>query len=195
MDEFISAIFISFLTLFVIMDPFASLPAFFTLTKGCKEEKMKQTATKAIIIAGILAIVFLFGGLEILKILSITLDDFKIAGGIVLVLMGLENVLNFTLSHSSNKEEGLESAVVLIATPLLTGPGLITTLIVLSQTKGYIPVLIALIAALVLSWIILYNATIARKILGDRVITVFSKIMGLILIALGISFIKGGLAP
>ena len=194
MGDFVSAVFVSFLTLFVIMDPFASLPAFFSLTKKCKEKEMKQTATKAVVIAGILAVVFLFGGLEILKVLSITLDDFKIAGGIVLMLLGLENVLNFTFSHGENKEEGLESAVVLIATPLLTGPGLITTLIVLSQTQGYVPVFAALIGALLLSWIILYNATLARKILGDRVITVFSKIMGLILIALGISFIKGGLA-
>ncbi len=193
MSEFLSATFVSFLTLFVIMDPFASLPAFFSLTKGCKEKKMKQTATKAVVIAGILAVIFLFGGLELLQILSITLADFKIAGGIMLMLLGLENVLNFTFSHSSNKEEGLESAVVLIATPLLTGPGLITTLIVLSQTQGYLPVLIALVGALFLSWIILYYATNARKILGDRIITVFSRIMGLILLALGISFIKGGL--
>ena len=132
--------------------------------------------------------------MEILKLLSITLHDFKVAGGIVLALLGLENVLNFSISKEKNKKDGMESAAVLIATPLLTGPGLISSIIVLVQTYAIIPVLISLFVALFLSWVILRKATYVKTLLGERVIFIFSKIMGLLLIALGISYIKYGLA-
>jgi multiple antibiotic resistance protein len=199
--DFVSAFVISFISIFIIMDPFASLPPFFVFTKKCKENEAKAIANKAIIIAGILAVIFVFGGIYILQALSITLKDFKVAGGIVLVLLGLENVLNFNLSALS-KEKGkdkekseLESAAVLIATPLLTGPGLMSTLIVLTTSNGVLPVLAALVCALFLSWLILYNATLARKVLGDRIIMIISKVIGLLLIAMGIAYIKGGLVP
>lgn len=195
--DFLVAFAVSFLAIFIIMDPFASLPPFFMLTKKCSEKEAKGVATKAIIIAGVLAVVFVFGGLGILKVLSISLADFKIAGGIVLVLLGLENVLNFTLGKSddrkSGKTEAMESAAVLIATPLLTGPGLMSTLVVLVEDNGVVPVLAALLGALILSWLILSNAIAARRILGDRIILIVSKIIGLLLIAMGISFIRGGM--
>ncbi|HIH23145.1 TPA: MarC family protein [Candidatus Micrarchaeota archaeon] len=191
--DFLPAVFISFITIFVIMDPFASLPPFLAITKGRKDNEITDIANKAILIAGIIALIFAFGGLEILKVLSITLADFKVAGGIVLGLLGLENVLNFSLSNGKDKKEDLESTAVLIATPILTGPGLISSLIVLVQDNGILPVLASLGSALILSWIILRNAVTARKILGDKIIIIFSKIMGLMLIALGISYIKAGL--
>ena len=154
MVELIS-LFIPFITLFIIMDPFASIPPFLMLTRNCKEEEMKSTANKAVLIAAVIAFIFVFGGMEILKILSITLSDFKIAGGMVLVLLGLENVLNFTLSNGHNKKDVVDSVAVLIATPLLTGPGLISSLIIMVQTFAIGNVLIALSATLFISLIIL----------------------------------------
>jgi len=190
----LASILISFTTIFIIMDPFASLPSFMALTQGYKDSELSKTANKAVLIAGILAIIFVFSGTTILNILSITLSDFRIAGGIVLALLGLENVLGFSFSnHLHKKSESLDSAAVLIATPLLTGPGLITSLIVLTQEYGIYLVLISLLTALFISWLILRNAVFAKKLLGDKIILIFSKIMGLLLIAMGIAYIKAGL--
>ncbi|MDD5022737.1 MAG: MarC family protein [Candidatus ainarchaeum sp.] len=191
--ESLSAIILAFVTIFMIMDPFASLPPFLTFTKGCKDEEIKKTANNAVIIAGVLAVIFIFGGMEILGILSITLFEFKIAGGIVLALLGLENVLNFSFSKNQKDGEGLDSVAVLIATPLLTGPGLISSLILLVQEYGITSVLIALGFALVICWVILRNAIYVKRILGQRVLTILSKIIGLLLIAMGVGYIKSGI--
>ena len=188
-----SAAITSFITIFAIMDPVASIPPFLALTKECKDGEINSVANKAVLIAGLLAIVFTLAGPPLLGALSITLNDFKIAGGIVLVLMGLENVLDFALSNGHNKKSGLDSAAVLIATPLLTGPGLMTSLVILNKEYSIMPVAISLAVALGISWLLLRNAGKARAVVGDRVIMVFSKVMGLFLIAMGISFIRAGI--
>ncbi len=182
-----------FITLFAIMDPFASLPVFLTSTKGCKDSEVFGVANKAVLIAGVVAMVFAFAGPPVLTALSITFSDFKVAGGIVLVLLGLENALNFSLSPKQGKHEGLDSAAVLIATPLLTGPGLMTSLIVLMKDYDALSVFTALAGALVLSWLVLVKAADIRKGVGGRVVTVISRVIGLVLIAMGIAFIRAGI--
>jgi multiple antibiotic resistance protein len=183
----------SFITLFAIMDPFASLPVFLTFTKGCNKNEAVGVANKAVLIAGAVAVVFAVAGPPLLTALSITLSDFKVAGGIVLVLLGLENALNFSLSQGKKRQEGLDSAAVLIATPLLTGPGLMTSLVVLGKEYDFLTVFVALAGALALSWLVLVKATSLRKAVGDRVVTVLSRVIGLVLIAMGISFLRAGL--
>lgn len=192
--DLLSSIVTSFITIFAIMDPFSSVPSFLTLTQGSKKSEMISIADKSVIIAGVMAVVFLLAGPLILGALSITLSDFRIAGGIVLVLLGIENTLDITFNNGNKKGGGLDSVAVLIATPLLTGPGLMTSLVILNQEDGILPVFISLLAALFISWIVLRKAPKLRDIIGDRVIMVFSKVMGLFLIAVGIAFIRGGLA-
>jgi multiple antibiotic resistance protein len=182
-----------FITLFAIMDPFASLPIFLASTKGCKDNEVVGVANKAVLIAGAVAVLFAIAGPPLLTALSITLSDFKVAGGVVLVLLGLENALNFSLSPREGKHEGLDSAAVLIATPLLTGPGLMTSLILLGREYDTLTVFAALAGALVLSWVVLVKAADIRKGVGGRVVTVISRVIGLLLIAMGIAFIRSGM--
>jgi multiple antibiotic resistance protein len=188
----LSTIIAPFITLFAIMDPFASLPVFLNSTKGCKDSEIVGVANKAVLIAGAIAVVFAVAGPPLLAVLSITLSDFKVAGGIVLLLLGLENALNFSLSPAQGKRAGLDAAAVLIATPLLTGPGLMTSIVLLGRQYDFASVLIALAGALVLSWLLLVKAADIRKIVGDRVVTVISRVIGLVLIAMGIAFIRAG---
>lgn len=187
-DQFIYA----FVTLFVILDPFASIPAFLALTRKVSDEERRRIAHKAVFLAAILAYVFLFTGQSILSALGVTLSSFKIAGGIVLGLMGLETVLGISV-HGDKKEDS-DSIAVLIATPLLTGPGVITTTILLSQQVGQLVTAAAAFLALAFAFIILHFAPLLRKVLGEKVINVFSKIMGMMLLALAVEFIRTGLA-
>ncbi len=187
-DQFIYA----FVTLFVILDPFASIPAFLALTRKVSDEERRRIAHKAVFLAAILAYVFLFTGHGILTMLGVTLSSFKIAGGIVLGLMGLETVLGIQLK--GNKKEDSDSIAVLIATPLLTGPGVITTTILLSQQVGQLVTAAAAFLALALAFVILHFAPLLKNVLGEKVINVFSKIMGLMLLALAVEFIRTGLA-
>ena len=192
MTDFLSSVIISFVTIFVIMDPFPGIIPFLNLTNKCTDLDKRICATKAVTIAGIIALVFLFIGNGLLSILHITLNDFKVGGGIVLGLLGLETILD--ISFKKNKKgSGIEDIAVLIATPLLTGPGLVSSLIVLSNENGLASTIVALGLALLLSWVILINSIKLKQIVGDNIIHVAGKIIGMLLLALGISYIKNGL--
>ena len=192
MADFISSVIISFVTIFVIMDPFPGVIPFLNLTNKCSDLDKRTCATKAVIIAGVIALIFLFIGDTLLNALHITLNDFKIGGGIVLALLGLETILD--ISFKKNKEgKGIEDIAVLIATPLLTGPGLVSSLIVMSNENGLAPTLVALGLALLLSWLVLINSIKLKQIVGDNIIHVAGKIIGMLLLALGISYIRSGL--
>lgn len=189
----IFSFFVPFMSIFIIMDPFASIAPFLAFTSKCKEREMIGTANRAVFLAGILALIFLFFGNPILDSMHITLSDFRVAGGIVLVLMGLQNVLDVSFSNPKDKDHtSLDAAAVLIATPLLAGPGLMSSLIVLEVEYGIIPVIVSLFAALFVSWLLLANSHRIRKAFGTRIILIASKIIGLMLIAIGISYLKAG---
>ncbi len=195
MEDFISLVLVSFATLFVIMDPFPSVIQFLVHTKNSSDAERRACATKAVVIAGALAVFFLFVGPVLLSSLHITLSDFKVAGGIILLLLGIETVLGISIGNhnTKSKKEDLNDVAVLIATPLLTGPGLVTSLIVLSRDNGTVPTVIALALALLVSWLVLLNSVRIRKIAGEQFIRILAKIIGLVLLALGVAYIKNGL--
>ncbi|MGB9718967.1 MAG: MarC family protein [Candidatus Anstonellales archaeon] len=188
----ITQIISAFIIILVIMDPFASLPIFLTLTKGAKEEEIKKAASEAVLIAGILAVLFVFIGQLLFAYLGITLGEFKIAGGIALLLLGVQTIFDIHIG-AHNKENDIRSISILIATPVLTGPGLMTALVVLSQEMGFAAPLVAVLVALAISWVILYNANFVKKIIGKRIVEVSSKVFGLITLALGVAYIKSGI--
>jgi len=190
--DLIASFFTSFVTLFVIMDPFASLPAFIALTKNFNDSQRMKAANKAVVIAGILALIFLFAGTTLLDLLGVSISSFKIAGGILLALLGLETVLGFSFNHG-NKRQDLNAVAVLIATPLLTGPGMLTSLILLSNQFGYLITLTATLAALLSSWLVLHYSNVLKRVLGNQIIDVSSKVIGLLLVGIGIEFIRSGL--
>lgn len=178
----------------VIIDPLASLPVFLAFTKELSKKEARIAATKAVIIAGILAITFLFVGQQLLDLMHISLKDFKVAGGIILLLLGLQSVIGFSfVNEKERKTTSMETIATLIATPMLTGPGLMTAIIVMVQEVGMLIVTLAIFVALLISWLVLFNAASLKKIVGDQIIEVGSKVLGLLIIAVGISFIKDGL--
>ncbi|MBI2079214.1 MarC family protein [Candidatus Micrarchaeota archaeon] len=177
-------------SLFIIMDPFASIPYALQIIKKCKNPK--EVATVSVSTAALLAFLFLFTGVGVLDILYISFSDFKIGGGIVLVLLGIQNVLGI-LTPEHKKSKDIHTAIVLIGIPLLAGPGLVTNIIVLAEIYGVLIVGTGLVVSLLASWLIIYKSTFLIKILGETGIMILSKVIGLILLALGISYIRGGL--
>ena len=181
----------SFILLFLIMDPFASLPVFLSVTRGMGPKEVFRSADNAIIVAGALLFTFLFFGGAILEVFGVSFSSFQIAGGIVLLLMALELVLGLQLAHKAATKAHV--AVVLVGTPLLTGPGVITSVILLSREFGLAIVLAASIASLGTAWIILRKAAAIRKALGESVVETVSKIIGLLLAANAVELIRRGL--
>ncbi len=179
----------SFIALVIILDPFLGAAVFVTLTKGMKTGERAKEALTASLVALTLLLGFLFTGSYALDFLGISFASFKVAGGIILLILGIQAVLGIEFSKKHNQK----AAAVIIGTPLLCGPGAMTTIVVLAEQYGYTAPVIASVAAIVLTWFLLFFSRKISEILGERLIEVFSRVMGLLLAALAAEFIKDGI--
>jgi len=179
----------AFVTLFVIMDPLGSLPLFMSLTKGMPTKEIRRNVDKAVFVAAVLLFIFLFLGLKIFEFFGINLDSFQIAGGIILLIIGILYVFGTSLKYV--KHHGTDLSIP-IGTPLLTGPGAITTIIILVKQDGTLVTVIAAFLTLLATWIILLNSARLYKILGEHWSNVISRVMGIILAAVAVRFITEG---
>lgn len=178
----------AFVTLFVIMDPVGNIPVFMSLTKGMPKSEVKRNADKSVLVAGVLLFVFLFFGLRIFDFFSIDLDSFQIAGGIILLILAVSYVLGLTHKFIKHRAD----LSIPIGTPLLTGPGVITTTIILVKENGPYITVIAAFLTLLATWLILWNSSRLYKILGEHWTDVVSRVMGIILAAIAVEFITKG---
>lgn len=191
----LEGLWISMITIFVIMDPVASIPSFIAMTRNLPPVDVKWAARQAVLIAGLLAIGFLLVGPTVFGIMGITLPDFRVAGGLVLGILALEMVLGISFKESKESKGASRSAIAtLIATPMLTGPGLMSSTILLAKQYGYLTVIISLFPALIAAWVILDHAASWKKKLGDQVLEIISRLMGLLLLSLAVTFVRAGMA-
>ena len=174
--------------LFFIFDPFASLPIFICMTKDLDENQKTSSANRAVLVAALLFVIFAVLGTNLLGVFSVTLDGFRIAGGIVLLLMAIEIIFSLSLT----KNQDADVAWVIIATPILTGPGVITTAILLVAKYDLLTTLLAGVLSLIITWVLLRNAASIIKLIGHQAIEIFSKIIGLLLAAMAVEFIMRG---
>ncbi len=176
-------------TLFMILDPFASLPMFISITKGLDGRTVKSYANKAILVAAILLFVFMLIGPELMSVFDVSMSSFKVAGGIIFLMMAIELVFDLKLSQISD-DSGAKWAI--IASPVLTGPGVITTAIIYSQQYGMETVAVAGIIALIATWAILRMSSSLMKAVGEQALGVVTRIIGLFIAAMGVESIFSG---
>lgn len=192
----------AFTSIFVIVNPIGGILTFMALTNGMSEAERKHTAHRSVIIACILAIVFAIAGELILRLFNITVDSLRVAGGVLLFLVAIDMLHARTSRESVTPEEIRDASkredvsVFPIATPLLTGPGAITTVIIVIRTGKTIELkLITVLAILIIfaiSYLIFRSAHRINKLLGVTVSLVITRIMGLLLGAIAVDFIATG---
>jgi len=191
--DLLTAFLFSFVTLFVVMDPFSTMPVFISMTKKFTDAERTATVTKATVVAGVLVFLFLFFGTSLLGVMGISVQSFQIAGGLVLGLLGLQLVLDFSLGKEGKLQAS--SVALVIATPLLTGPGVLTATIILAAKQGLVVTGAAALASLIVSWFFIRSSYAFKKLLGERgdnFMHILSKIMGLLVVALAVEFIRQG---
>ena len=191
----------TFVAIFVIVDPFAVVPVYLSLTERFSPEGIRNTRRKASLVAfGVLG-VFAISGLSLFNLFGITLPAFQIAGGILLLLLGISQ-LNNNRARVKPEEtsEGLERddvSVFPLGTPLLAGPGAISTVVLLStQVKNWvrhIELMVALVAAMGAAHLCLKAAPYLFRILGKTGLNLMTRIMGLILTAIAVQFMLNGI--
>lgn len=180
-----------FLSLFIIMDIIGVLPIFISLSHCLDLKHRCRCANRSILVAGVVLFIFLFFGLQILGVFRISLPSFMVAGGIILLLLGIKIVLGIDWHEARVSKYGF--AAVPIGTPLITGPGAITTVILLSNEYGYFITVVAALLNLLICWIALHYSQRIYDFLGHQGTDIVSRIMGLIITAMAVTFIREGL--
>ena len=208
MLEILTAIVSSAITLFIILDPLLSTSMFIDLTRGLSGKEVLKQAGIATSVAGVLMLVFLVFNDVIFSILNIELDSFKVAGGIILFILGLQIVLGLEIggkaAHEARAEQARDwaellpgtvrksMAGVIIGTPIMCGPGTITTVMIIGSEYGILITAVAIILSLLVIWMILAFSSRITAVLGETVIVILSKIVGLLLTAIAIHTIWSG---
>ena len=193
----------AFTSIFIIVNPIGGIITFISLTAGMSTKERIAIAKRSVTVACALAIIFALAGELILRIFGVTVDSLRVAGGVLLFIVAL-NMVQARLSRESVTEEEIEDAadrediaVFPIAIPLLTGPGAITTVIVVIRTGQNLELKILTIAAIIvtfaLSYLIFRFADRINKILGVTGSLVITRVMGLLLGAIAVNFIATGI--
>ncbi len=184
-----SAIMTLSISLFLILDPFASVPMFINITNGLDNRTIKTYADRAIVVAAVLLFMFILIGDKLMDIFGVTMDSFRVAGGIIFLMMAVELVFGLKLSKIDD-QKGAKWAI--IASPILTGPGVITTAILISSKYGIATVMVASTIALVTTWVILRESDLIMRLVGEQALSILTKIIGLFIAAMGVESIFSG---
>ena len=191
----------SFIALFIIVDPVANVPVFLAMLQGLDESAYRRAIRRASITAMLVLLAFTYAGAQFFSYLGIELYSFRIAGGVLLFIIAMEMLFGMrTRTELTPEEEKLradELSVTPLAVPLLTGPGAITTGIVLQSRARSLEEMFMLTLAVVLvflaTWAILLNARRVYSILGDTGTRVVTRLMGLLLASIAVQFMVDGL--
>jgi multiple antibiotic resistance protein len=180
----------AFVLLLGIIDPLASLGAFLSLTSKMDDKEKLRIAQKAVLVAAAVFFIFAIGGQSILTMLGVDIEAFRAAGGIILILLGIQ--MGLGISFPKEKEEVSEVAVV-IGTPMICGPATITTAIILTGDAGIATTAIAGGMVLIITLGVLVLSKFLTKIVGRGGLQIMSTMMGIITMAWGIQYLLTGL--
>ena len=179
-----------FVPLFVAVDAFGVLPMFMTLTEGLGKEKRHRVILQSVITAGVVALTFLAIGTGMLKLLGITVFDFMIAGGVLLFVISMSDIIR------TEKNRGLVDAeslgAVPIGVPLITGPAVLTTSILLLNEHGLYSTAPALVVNILIAGIVFHFSEAIFCFLGKAGARTISKLASLLLAAIGVMMVRKG---
>lgn len=181
------------ISLFAIIDPLAAIPLFITLFGKVDREEQKKAAMHASMAALTLLIFFSLAGAALLKALDISINAFMIAGGLLLLKLSLD-FIEGELPASRTAEHDLSDSIVPIATPLLAGPGAISTSIYFAHTYGLPATIVSIFIAMGVSWLCLYHSSQITRLLGKNGLKVTVRILGLITAAIAINMMVRALS-
>ena len=190
-------------SIFFLVDPFAAIPTFIAITAGADARRRKRMAMRGALTCFIVLTSFAIAGQSIFNMFGIKLPAFEIAGGLILLLIGidmLEARRSPTQESSDEAQEGAakdDAGIVPLGIPMLAGPGAISSVMVLVGQAQKIWEMTAILGSIAISasasYLVLNAADRVRKVLGETGIRILVRIMGLLLVALAVQFFVNGL--
>lgn len=177
------------IAIFVALDIIGTLPVYLGMTLGLTQRERNRVLDVSMFVAFVVAVIFVFLGEKIFRYLGITIFDFKIAGGLVLLLISLADLVS--RPEVVNRVSG-STGVVPLAVPLITGPGVLTTLILQVSSLGYLTTLAALLVNYLAAWWLLRRSELVTRLIGKDGTVVVSKVFALLLAAIAVAMIRSG---
>jgi multiple antibiotic resistance protein len=195
---------VAFSAMFFVIDPIANVPIFLTITASDSLAQRRRTAWRAALATWVTLSVFAAAGGLIFKAFGISLGAFKIAGGLMLLLMSVDMMraqpspTRITAEEQGEATARDDVAIFPMAIPMLAGPGAIATVMVLMSRAAWHPVrtaavFVAVAVTCLASWLLMRSAASAQRLLPKTVLRAFERIMGLLLAAVAVEFIAGGI--
>jgi multiple antibiotic resistance protein len=188
--EVIKPFLITLIPLLVALDAPGTLPIYMAMTEGLKKHERQRIVRQSILTAFLITIGFTFLGRAVFTALAITVEDFMIAGGIVLLVIAILDIV-----RAGEKKYPLSPTfgVVPFGTPLIAGPATLATTLILVGNYGYIPVILSLVVNILFAWLIFAQADRIIRIVGINGSRAFAKVAALLLAAIAVKMIRSGI--
>jgi len=194
----------AFGSFFAIMNPFINLPIFLTLTTGFSVTQQRILAVKVALFSAVMCAVILLAGQQIISFFGVSIDEFRVAGGVVLahIAWSMLNGSNIPSHQGSGKEKDQMSnlsglAFYPITFPMIVGPGTIATIIIYAghaaSESALIPIGIVIAAILLMLFLVLFFASFFGKALTETMRVIMTRLMGMILLAIAVEMIFAGI--
>ncbi len=183
-------ILLAFIPLFVAVDAIGVLPIFVTITEGLKKEDKKRIIIQSVITALCLAFGFVILGKAVFRLLGITVGDFMIAGGAVLFSLAIIDIAN---PGKRRRFPPKELGVVPLGTPLIVGPAVLSTSLIIISEYGLYATLISIVANVLLAGLIFLFSDVLIKRLGEAGSKALSKVTSLLLATIAVMMIRKGI--
>lgn len=192
-----SQLFFAFMAFFAIMNPISNLPAYMALVADDSQKISRKIAFRSLLIAFVIITVFIFSGDFIFKVFGITIVSFRIAGGILVAVIGYHMINgNHSPSYKGMEQQAVNSdpmsiAISPLAMPLFAGPGTITTALSLANggLQNQLITVVAFALLCVITYLLLRSAKQIAGFLGENLMKIITKMMGLLLFSIGIQMI------
>ncbi len=183
-------ILLSFIPVFVAVDAIGTLPIVTSLTQGLDQKQKDRVIWQSMLTAVCLAVGFVLVGKLVFRALGIAMGDFMIAGGIILFCLAIIDIIS---PVKRRRLPGNDLGVVPLGTPLIAGPALLTTSMLVISEYGLLPTLISVVANIVLAGLMFKFSLRFIKALGDAGTKALSKVSSLLLAAIAVMLVRKGL--
>ncbi len=180
---------LAFIPLFVAVDIVGLVPIYLGITSGLDEPGRRRLVLEATLTAAGIGLGFLLVGDAVLNFLGVSVGDFQIAGGTLLLVLSI-----YDLVHPDQplRQPGARLGVVPLGIPMIVGPAVLTTLLTVARTQGHGVTLISFALNLVIVWVVLRWAVLVERVLGEAGSRAVAKVFNLLLAAIGVTFIRRG---
>ena len=203
MEAAITFLIAAFISLFTIINPFSTASVFHALSKGNSKKQNKQIAKRATLTAIIVLIFFIFLGDYVLNLFGVSIEAFKIASGILVLVVGYGMIYKGkrhfrTEEEEKHVKEKEDISIIPLAIPMLSGPGAMAIALVLMEEAAgnlisILSIIVSIIVVCLIAYFLLIESHKIDKYIGKTGIIVIDKVLGLIVLVIGIQFILSGL--